>query len=75
MGRHEVEDTMTYAEKIERLEHHLSEHPKDYQAVVALLKRRSEMIEHRMWLKMIARRKAVAEVRRARKEKRDAKEC
>ena len=62
------------ADKVERLEEHLSEHPTDYQAVVALLKRRSDLIEHRAWLRMIERRKAVAEVRRQRKEMRDAKE-
>lgn len=62
------------ADKVERLEEHLKEHPTDYQAVVALLKRRSDLIEHRMWLRMIERKKAVAGVRRQRKEMRDAKE-
>ena len=66
---------MKYIEKVERLEEHLKEHPTDYQAVVALLKRRSDLIEHRAWLRMIERKKAVAEVRRQRREKEDAKEC
>lgn len=62
------------ASNVERLERHVAEHPKDYQAVVALLKRRSDMIEHRIWLKMVERKKAVAEIRRQRRERRDAKE-
>lgn len=65
---------MKYIEKVERLESHLKEHPTDYQAVVALLKRRSDLIEHRAWLKMIERRKKVAEIRKQRKEMQDAKE-
>lgn len=65
---------MKYIEKVERLEEHLKEHPTDYQAVVALLKRRSDLIEHRAWLKMIERRKKVAEIRKQRKEMQDAKE-
>lgn len=65
---------MNHIEKVERLEEHLREHPTDYQAVVALLKRRSDLIEHRAWLQMIERRKRVAEIRKRRKEMRDAKE-
>lgn len=65
---------MKYIERVERLEEHLKEHPTDYQAVIALLKRRSDLIEHRAWLRMIERKKAVAEVRRQRREKEDAKE-
>ena len=65
---------MTHIEKVERLEEHLKEHPTDYQAVVALLKRRSDLIEHRVWLRMIERKKKVAEIRKQRKEKHDAEE-
>ena len=65
---------MKYIEKVERLEEHLKEHPTDYQAVVALLKRRSDLIEHRAWLRMTERKKKVAEIRKQRKERHDAKE-
>lgn len=65
---------MDYIEKVERLETHLKEHPKDYQAVIAHLKARSKAIEHAQWLKAIERRKRVAEIRKARKEMRNAKE-
>ena len=66
---------MNHIEKVERLEEHLKEHPTDYQAVVALLKRRSDLIEHRVWLRMIERKKKVAEIRKQRKERHDAEEC
>lgn len=65
---------MDIATKVERLEEHLKEHPTDYQAVIALLKRRSDLIEHVAWLRMIERKKKIAEVRRQRKEKQNAKE-
>lgn len=65
---------MKYEDKVDRLEDHLKDHPTDYQAVVALLKRRSDMIEHQAWLRMIERKRRVAEVRKERREKRDAKE-
>lgn len=63
-----------YINKVVRLESHLKEHPTDYQAVVALLKRKSDVIEHRIWLKTIERKKRLAEVKRRRKEREDAKE-
>lgn len=65
---------MDIATKVVRLEEHLKEHPTDYQAVIALLKRRSDLIEHVAWLRMIERKKKIAEVRRQRKEKQNAKE-
>lgn len=61
-------------ERVERLEEHLKEHPTDYQAVVAHLKARSDLIEHVAHQRMIERKKKVAEIRRQRKEMRNAKE-
>lgn len=60
---------MKYEERVVRLEEHLKTHPTDYQAVVAHLKARSDLIEHRMYLRMIERKKRVAEVRRRRNAK------
>lgn len=58
---------MKHEQRVARLEEHLKEHPTDYQAVVAHLKARSDAIEHRAWLRMIERRKAVAEIRKERR--------
>ena len=62
-------------ERVTRLERHLADNPRDYQAVIAHLKARSDMIEHRNHMKMIERRRRVAEIRRERKERENAKEC
>ena len=59
---------MKYEDKVERLEVHLKEHPTDYQAVIAHLKARSDMYEHRAHQRMIERMKRVAEIKRQRKE-------
>lgn len=59
---------MKYLQRVERLEEHLKYHPTDYQAVVAHLKARSDMIEHGQYLRMIERRKRLAEVNRQIKE-------
>lgn len=45
---------MEYKERLRRLDAHLSEHPKDYQAVIARIKTYSDYVEHE-------RRKAVNE--------------
>lgn len=63
-----------HIQKVVNLDAHVKEHPTDYQAVIALLKARSDLIEHRQYLRMVERKKRVAEVRRQRKEMRDAKE-
>lgn len=65
---------MKYEEKVVRLEEHLKDHPTDYQAVVAHLKAKSDMIEHRMYLKAIERKRRVAEIRRRRRERQHAEE-
>lgn len=55
---------MDYNERLENLDKHIAEHPKDYQAVIARLKVRSDAIEHQMYLRKVARLKRVAEFRR-----------
>ena len=55
---------MDYNEKLERLDRHLAEHPKDYQTVIARLKTFSDAVEHEMYLKKVERLKRVAEYRR-----------
>lgn len=55
---------MDYAEKLERLDRHLAEHPKDYQSVIARMKTYSDAVEHEMYLRKVARLKRVAEVRK-----------
>lgn len=67
-------DTMKHEQKVANLERHLQEHPTDYQAVIAHLKARSDAIEHRAWLRMIERKKRLAEVRRMRKERQNVEE-
>lgn len=61
---------MNKAEKVERLEKHVKTHPTDYQAVIGLLKARSDLIEHGLYLQMIERKKKVAYYRRKCNEKR-----
>lgn len=53
-----------YIKKLEQIDRHLAEHPKDYQASIARLKAYSDAVEHQMYLKRIARLKRVAEFRR-----------
>lgn len=65
---------MKYVERVEKLEKHIADHPKDYQAVIAHLKAKSDLIEHGQHIKRIARQKRIAEVRRQRKEIHDAKQ-
>ena len=55
---------MDYTEKILRLDEHLSEHPTDYQAVIARLKMISKAIDHENKKRMDVRLKRVAAYRR-----------
>lgn len=55
---------MDYNERLRKLDEHLAEHPKDYQARISRLKTYSDAVEHQMYLKRIARLKRVAEYRR-----------
>ncbi len=59
---------MDYITKLEKLDKHIEENPKDYQAVIARLKTRSDAIEHARKQKMDARLKRIAEIRRKRHE-------
>lgn len=55
---------MDYAQRLKNLDAHIAEHPKDYQAVIARLKVRSDAIEHEMYLRKINRLKRIAKFRR-----------
>ncbi len=55
---------MDYISKLKRIDTHLAEHPKDYQAQISRMKTYSDAIEHEMYLRKIARLKRVAEFRR-----------
>lgn len=59
---------MDYERKLRRLDEHLAEHPKDYQAVISRLKTKSDAIEHEMYKNKIERLQRVAEIKRQMKE-------
>lgn len=59
---------MDYERKLRRLDEHLAEHPKDYQAVISRLKTKSDAIEHEMHKNKIERLQRVAEIKRQMKE-------
>lgn len=58
---------MDYTDKLDRLDKHLAEHPKDYQSVIARMKTYSDAVEHDMYLRRVERMKKLAEYRRGRK--------
>ena len=64
---------MDYIERLERLDRHIEQHPKDYQAVIGRLKCYSDAVEHQMHLRKIERLKRVAEFRRGRNEQESVK--
>lgn len=55
---------MDYEKRLRKLEEHLAEHPKDYQASIARVKTYSDAVEHQMYLRKIERLKRVAKFRR-----------
>lgn len=55
---------MDYIEKLEQLDKHLAEHPKDYQSVIARMKTYSDAVEHSLYLRRIARLKKVERYRK-----------
>lgn len=59
---------MNYEDRLEKLDKHISENPKDYQAVIARLKTRSDAIDHARKHQMDMRLKRLAEIRRKRHE-------
>lgn len=56
--------TMDYNRKLEKLDKHLADNPKDYQAVIARMKTYSDAVDHEIYLRRVARLKKVAEYRR-----------
>lgn len=60
---------MDYNKKLEQLDRHLAEHPKDYQSVIARMKTYSDAVEHEQYQRKVARLKRVAEIRRMRNER------
>lgn len=60
---------MNYEEKLERMDRHLAEHPKDYQTVIARLKTYSDAVEHERKKRIQMRLANVAKYRRMRNEK------
>ena len=55
---------MDYVDKLERLDAHIKQHPKDYQSVIARMKTFSDAVEHEMYLKRIERIKKVERYRK-----------
>lgn len=55
---------MKYEEKLEKLDAHIADNPKDYQAVIARLKTRSDAIEWQRKHEVNMRLKRIAEIRR-----------
>lgn len=55
---------MDYIDRLERLDNHIKEHPKDYQAVIARMKTYSNAVEHGLYLRRIARLKKVERYRK-----------
>lgn len=55
---------MDYAKKTRKIEEHLLNHPNDYQSVISYLINRSKYFEQKRYLKMIERKKKVAQYRR-----------
>lgn len=55
---------MDYNRKLQKLDKHLAEHPRDYQSVIARIKTFSDAVEHEQYKRKIARLKRVAEFRR-----------
>lgn len=51
-------------ERIARLQRHLAEHPHDYQAVIGLLKARSNAIDHEIHEEKVGKLQKVAHYRR-----------
>ena len=60
---------MDYFRKLEQIDKHLMEHPKDYQAVISRMKTYSDAVEHEQYKRRVARLKRVAEIRRMRNER------
>lgn len=55
---------MDYIKKLEQIDRHLADNPRDYQSVIARMKTYSDAVEHEIHLRKIARLKKVAKYRR-----------
>lgn len=58
------ENKMYDDKRIGNLQKHIAEHPHDYQAIIGLLKARSDAIDHQIHEAKVEKLKKVAEVRR-----------
>lgn len=65
---------MDYAEKLQRIDRHLEEHPHDYQTVIARLKTQSDMIDHQMRKNARSRLSRLSEIRRKRRKEHNGEE-
>ena len=50
---------MDYVKKLEQIDKHLAEHPKDYQSVIARMKTYSDAVDHKIHQRRVARMKKV----------------
>lgn len=67
------EKQMDYETRLRKMDEHLSNHPHDYQTVIARMKTYSEAVDADIRRAQNIRLARLAEVRRQRKERRDAK--
>ena len=65
---------MDYAEKLDRMDRHLQDHPHDYQTVIARLKVASRAIDYATKKDRDMRLKRLAEIRRKREKKHGSKQ-
>ncbi len=65
---------MDYAEKLDRMDRHLQDHPHDYQTVIARLKVTSQAIDYATKKDRDMRLKRLAEIRRKREERNGSKQ-
>lgn len=63
---------MDYAEKIEKMDKHLKQHPHDYQTVIARLKTASEAYDHAVKKSRDMRLKMLAEIKKQMREEDEA---
>lgn len=60
---HKGEKKMDYAQKLQRMDEHLKDHPHDYQTVISRLKTASKAYDYEIKKKRDMRLKRVAEIR------------
>lgn len=62
---------MDYIAKLQRMDEHLKDHPRDYQTVIARLKLASDITDHQAKKRASMRLKRLAEIRRELKDEDD----